>query len=151
MFNQVTIVGRFTRDPEVTYTKDGTAVCNFTLAVQRSFRNMQGDFDADFVPITVWRKQAENTALYCHKGALVGVNGRIHTRIYENKDQKRIQVVEVNADQVRLLKLNSNQQSPAASPEASPVDKNSRDGVQTPLAPTENVPVMNVRETNTPQ
>ncbi|MDQ0298174.1 single-strand DNA-binding protein [Salibacterium salarium] len=108
MFNQVTLVGRFTRDPELMHTKDGTAVCNFTLAVQRSFRNIQGDFDADFVPITVWRKQAENTALYCHKGALVGVNGRVNTRIYENKDQKKVQVVEVNADQIRFLKINNN-------------------------------------------
>ncbi|MGY4688871.1 single-stranded DNA-binding protein [Salibacterium sp. K-3] len=116
MFNQVTLVGRFTRDPELTYTKDGIAVCNFTLAVQRSFRNMQGDFDADFIPVTVWRKQAENTSIYCHKGALVGVNGRINTRIYENKDQKRIQMVEVNADQVRFLKLNSSSDSRRSSP-----------------------------------
>ncbi|MFB4166113.1 single-stranded DNA-binding protein [Alteribacillus sp. JSM 102045] len=148
MFNQVTIVGRFTRDPELTYTKDGTAVCNFTLAVQRSFRNMQGDFDADFVPITVWRKQAENTAMYCHKGALVGVNGRIHTRIYENKDQKRVQVVEVNADQVRFLKLNSNQNL-SPSPTVSTNQSSSQDGVGAPLTPTENVPVMNVKETHT--
>ncbi|MFZ4451135.1 single-stranded DNA-binding protein [Salibacterium aidingense] len=127
MFNQVTLVGRFTRDPELTYTKDGTAVCNFTLAVQRSFRNMNGDFDADFIPVTVWRKQAENTSIYCHKGALVGVIGRINTRLYENKDQKTVQVVEVNADQVRFLKLNHSSASrkeavPAESPQEQPLE-----------------------------
>ncbi|MFB5661038.1 single-stranded DNA-binding protein [Alteribacillus sp. HJP-4] len=109
MFNQVTLVGRFTKDPVLTYTNDGTAVCNFVLAVQRSFRNQHGDFDADFVPVTLWRKQAENTSLYCHKGALVGINGRINTRLYENKDQQRVQAIEVNADQIRFLKLNPSQ------------------------------------------
>ncbi|SFE49528.1 single-stranded DNA-binding protein [Alteribacillus iranensis] len=115
MFNQVTIVGRFTRDPELTYTKDGIAVCNFTLAVQRSFRNAQGEFDADFIPVTVWRKQAENTAIYCHKGALVGINGRIHTRTYENKEQKKVQVIDVNAEQVRFLKINPDKNTSPAS------------------------------------
>ncbi|RSL33629.1 single-stranded DNA-binding protein [Salibacterium salarium] len=137
MFNQVTLVGRLTRDPELMHTKDGTAVCNFTLAVQRSFRNMQGDFDADFVPVTVWRKQAENTALYCHKGALVGVNGRVNTRIYENKDQKKVQVVEVNADQVRFLKLNnSNTSSTPPKPE------------EKPLQPIQQSQVATIHETN---
>ncbi|SDH18362.1 single-strand DNA-binding protein [Alteribacillus persepolensis] len=150
MFNQVTIVGRFTRDPEVTYTKDGTAVCNFTLAVQRSFRNTQGEYDADFVPVTVWRKQAENTALYCHKGALVGVNGRIHTRAYENKEQKRVHVVEVNADQVRFLKLNSHQPAFNAASQQTAAEE-SRETDNTPLTPVEHIPVMNVKETNKPQ
>ncbi|MFD2705676.1 single-stranded DNA-binding protein [Salibacterium lacus] len=130
MFNNVTLVGRFTRDPELTYTKDGTAVCNFTLAVQRSFRNMHGDIDADFIPVTVWRKQAENTSLYCHKGALVGVTGRINTRIYENKDQKRVQMVEVNADQVRFLKLNG-------SSETRPSPANREEKPLTPVHPSE--------------
>ncbi|SFQ23752.1 single-stranded DNA-binding protein [Salibacterium halotolerans] len=130
MFNNVTLVGRFTRDPELTYTKDGTAVCNFTLAVQRSFRNMHGDIDADFIPVTVWRKQAENTSLYCHKGALVGVTGRINTRIYENKDQKRVQMVEVNADQVRFLKLNG-------SSDTRPSSSNREEKPLTPLQPSE--------------
>lgn len=105
MFNQVTMVGRFTKDPELMYTKEGVAVCRFTLAVQRHFKNQQGEYGADFVPVTVWRKQAENTASYCHKGATVGVTGRIHTRSYDNKDQQRVHVVEVNAEQVRFLKL----------------------------------------------
>ncbi|RSL35165.1 single-stranded DNA-binding protein [Salibacterium salarium] len=138
MFNQVTLVGRFTRDPELMHTKDGTAVCNFTLAVQRSFRNIQGDFDADFVPITVWRKQAENTALYCHKGALVGVNGRVNTRIYENKDQKKVQVVEVNADQIRFLKVNNN--NTAAPPPTKTEEK--------PLQPIQPNQVATINEPN---
>lgn len=107
MFNEVTLVGRLTRDPELKYTKDGVARCTFTLAVERSFRNHLGEFEADFIPVTAWRKLAENTATYCHKGALIGVRGRIHTRFYENEQNERVYVMDVNADHIRFLKLNS--------------------------------------------
>ncbi len=103
MFNQVTIVGRFTRDPELTYTKDGIAVCNFTLAVQRSFRNAQGEFDADFIPVTAWRKQAENCANFLGKGRLVAVEGRLQIRSYDDQNGIRRKAAEVVADQVRFL------------------------------------------------
>ena len=126
LFNEVTLVGRLTRDPELKYTKDGIAVCNFTLAVERSFRNHLGEFEADFIPITVWRKQAENTATYCHKGAMVGVRGRIHTRFYQNKNGERVYVMDVNADHIRFLKLNSSQKK-----NFSPPTDN-----ETPLKPT---------------
>jgi single-strand DNA-binding protein len=103
MINQVILVGRLTKDPELRYTADGTAVVNVTLAVSRNFRNADGIIDTDFVNCTLWRRVAENTANYCRKGSIIGVTGRIQTRNYENKDGKRIYVTEVVAESVRFL------------------------------------------------
>ena len=103
MINQVILVGRLTRDPELRLTTEGTSVTSITLAVNRSFRNQQGEVDADFVQCTLWKKVAENTVQYCRKGSLIGVTGRIHTRNYENQEGKRIYVTEVIAESVRFL------------------------------------------------
>lgn len=103
MINQVTLVGRMTRDPELRLTPEGTPVVNVTLAVNRHYRNHNGDIDADFVQCTLWRKQAENTANYCHKGSVVGITGRIQTRNYENQEGKRVYVTEVIAESIRFL------------------------------------------------
>ncbi|WP_050616551.1 single-stranded DNA-binding protein [Bacillus testis] len=103
MINQVTLVGRLTKDPELRYTPEGHAVSNVTLAVNRHYRNAEGEFDADFVNCTIWKKTAENTAQYCHKGSLMGVTGRIHTRHYQAQDGKRVYVTEVIAEQVTFL------------------------------------------------
>lgn len=103
MINQVTLVGRLTKDPELKATGDGTSVVNVTLAVNRNFRNQKGEIDTDFVQCILWRKTAENTALYCRKGSLIGITGRIQTRNYEDKDGKRQYITEVVAEQVRFL------------------------------------------------
>jgi single-strand DNA-binding protein len=103
MINQVTLVGRMTRDPEMRLTPEGTPVVNVTLAVNRHYRNHNGDIDADFVQCTLWRKQAENTANFCHKGSVVGITGRIQTRNYENQEGKRVYVTEVVAESIRFL------------------------------------------------
>jgi single-strand DNA-binding protein len=103
MINQVTLVGRITKDPELRLTPEGTAVTNVILAVNRQFRNQQGEIVADFVHCTLWKKIAENTAQYCRKGSLVGITGRIQTRNYENQEGKRIFVTEVIAESVRFL------------------------------------------------
>ncbi|MCH1625186.1 single-stranded DNA-binding protein [Fredinandcohnia quinoae] len=103
MINQVILVGRLTRDPELRYTQDGQAVANVTLAVSRNFKNAGGEFDADFVNCTLWRKTAENTANYCRKGSILGVTGRIQTRNYQNNDGKRVYVTEVLADSVKFM------------------------------------------------
>ena len=102
MLNRVVLVGRLTADPSLRYTPSGTAVCNFTLAVERPFTNQQGEREADFINVQVWRKAAENVANYLRKGSLAGVDGRIQTRSYE-KDGKRVYVTEVVADMVRFL------------------------------------------------
>lgn len=103
MINQVTLVGRLTRDPDIRYTSDGKAVAHITLAVSRRFRNREGEIDTDFVNCTLWRKTAENTANYCRKGSIVGVTGRIQTRHYENKEGRRVYVTEVLADSVQFM------------------------------------------------
>ncbi|MCM3567302.1 single-stranded DNA-binding protein [Neobacillus mesonae] len=103
MINQVTLVGRLTRDPELRATPEGTSVTQVTLAVNRGFRNHNGEFDADFVQCTLWRKAAENTCHYCRKGSLVGITGRLQTRHYDNRDGKRVYVTEVVAESVRFL------------------------------------------------
>lgn len=103
MINRTVLVGRLTRDPELRYTPNGVAVANFTLAVNRSFTNQQGEREADFINIVVWRKQAENCANYLRKGRLAGVEGRIQTRHYDGTDGKRVYVTEVVADNVQFL------------------------------------------------
>lgn len=110
MINTVTLVGRLTADPELRYTPSGTAVCNFTLAVNRSFTNQQGEREADFIRIQVWRKQAENVANYLGKGSLVGINGRLQSRSYE-QDGRRVFVTEVVADQVAFLEYRNGSNS----------------------------------------
>ncbi|OLS41135.1 single-stranded DNA-binding protein [Bacillus sp. MRMR6] len=103
MINQVTLVGRLTKDPELRVTTDGTPVSHVTLAVNRHFRNQNGEVDADFVQCTLWKKAAENTAQYCRKGALVGITGRLQTRQYDNKEGKRVFVTEVVTETIRFL------------------------------------------------
>lgn len=103
MLNKVILIGRLTDDPELRYTPNGTAVCNFTLAVQRSFRNRQGEYDTDFIDIVVWRKQAENCANYLSKGRLVATEGRLQIRSYETDDGQRRRVTEVVANNVQFL------------------------------------------------
>jgi single-strand DNA-binding protein len=113
MMNRVLLVGRLTKDPELKYTPSGVAVATFTLAVNRTFTNQQGEREADFINCVVWRKPAENVANYCKKGAQVGVDGRLQTRSYEGQDGKRVYVTEVVAESVQFLesKGNGNQQS----------------------------------------
>lgn len=103
MLNVVTLIGRLVRDPELRFTPQGVARCNFTLAVDRPFKNQQGERETDFVDVTVWRRQAETVAQHLTKGRLVAVNGRLQTRSYEANDGSRRKAVEVVADDVRFL------------------------------------------------
>ena len=102
MINNVTLVGRLTKDVELRYTPDGNAVASFTLACNRPFKN-NGETKADFVNCVVWRKQAENTANFLSKGSLAGVVGRLQSRSYENSEGKRQFVLEVVAESVQFL------------------------------------------------
>ena len=108
MLNRAVLTGRLTRDPELRYTTSGTAVVSFTLAVDRQFRNQNGDRDADFVNCVIWRKSAENFSNFTHKGSLVGVEGRIQTRNYENQQGNRVYVTEVVVDNFALLEPRQN-------------------------------------------
>lgn len=103
MLNKVVLIGRLTKNPDLRHTQSGIAVARFTLAVDRGFKNQQGEKQADFIPITVWRGQAENCAKYLVKGRLVAVAGRIQTGSYETPDGQRRYTTEVVADEVRFL------------------------------------------------
>jgi single-strand DNA-binding protein len=103
VINQVTLVGRLTKDPEARKTAEGRSVLNVTIAVNRQFKNHQGQVDADFVLCKLWNKAADNTEKYCRKGSVVGITGRIQTRNYENDQGKRIYVTEVVAESIRFL------------------------------------------------
>ena len=111
MINRFIGVGRLTKDPEFRTTQSGIDVANFTLAVNRNFTNAQGEREADFINVVVFRKQAENVNNYLSKGSLAGVDGRVQSRSYENNEGKRIFVTEVVADSVQFLepKGNNNQ------------------------------------------
>lgn len=106
MLNKVALTGRMTKDPELRYLGNGTPVASFTLAVDRPFKNKDGQKEADFINIQVWRKQAENVAQYTGKGSLVAVAGRIQTRNYENNEGRRVYITEVVADEVHFLSTN---------------------------------------------
>ncbi len=111
MMNRVVLVGRLTRDPELKYTPSGVAVATFTLAVNRTFTNAQGEREADFINCVVWRKPAENVANFLKKGSLAGVDGRVQSRSYEGQDGKRVYVTEIVAESVQFLEpRNSNQE-----------------------------------------
>lgn len=103
MINQVTLVGRLTKNPDLRITPDGLSVTNITLAVNRHFRNHEGEIEADFIQCKLWRKSAENTAKFCRKGSLVGVTGRIQTRNYNNHEGKKVYVTEVVVETIRFL------------------------------------------------
>ncbi|KAF0823516.1 single-stranded DNA-binding protein [Cytobacillus firmus] len=103
MMNRVVLVGRLTKDPDLRYTPNGVPVASFTLAVNRTFTNQQGEREADFINCVVWRKPAENVANFLKKGSLAGVDGRIQTRSYEGQDGKRVYVTEVQAESVQFL------------------------------------------------
>lgn len=103
MINKVVLVGRLVKDPELRYTPSGVANARFTLAVNRTFSNQQGEREADFINCVVWRKTAENTANFTKKGSLVGIEGRIQTGSYEGQDGKRVYTTDVVADSVQFL------------------------------------------------
>lgn len=111
MINRVVLVGRLTRDPELRYTTNGTAVASFTLAVNRQFTNSQGEREADFIDCVVWRKAAENFANFAHKGSLIGIDGRLQTRNYENQQGQRVYVTETVVDNFSLLESRTDRKS----------------------------------------
>ena len=101
--NKVILVGNLTRDPELNTTSSGVSVCKFTLAVQRRFANAEGTREADFIPIVVWRGQAESCGKYLRKGSRAGVCGSMQIRSYDAQDGTKRFVTEVMADEVEFI------------------------------------------------
>lgn len=109
--NKTMIIGRLTRDVDLKYIPNtGTAIANVNIAVERRFKK-EGQPDADFIPVVIWGKLAENTAKYTAKGKLIAVSGRIQTRNYEHKDGYKVYVVEVVAEEVKFLEYLDNNNS----------------------------------------
>ena len=110
MINNVTLVGRLTKDVELKYTPSNVANVSFTLAVNRTFKNANGGREADFINVVIWRQSAENFANWVKKGALIGITGRIQTRNYENQQGQRVYITEVIADNFQMLESRSQQE-----------------------------------------
>lgn len=103
MLNQTVIVGRLVRDPELYETENGNKVTNITLAVPRSYKNVNGEYDTDFVPCVLWKGVAENTVEYCRKGDILGVKGHVQTRDIEVDEDVKRKLVEIVAEKVTFL------------------------------------------------
>lgn len=109
--NKVILVGNLTKDPELTTTTNGISVCRFTLAVQRRYANENGERDADFINIVVWRAQGENCYKYLKKGSKAGVAGSIQTRTYDAQDGTKRYATEVVAEEVEFLASKQGQET----------------------------------------
>jgi single-strand DNA-binding protein len=103
MLNRIVLIGRLTKDVDLRFTTTGKPTANFTLAVDRPYRNQQGEKEADFIPVVVWNKLAEHCANYIGKGRLVAVDGRLQIRSYEGQDGQRKYITEVVAETVKFL------------------------------------------------
>lgn len=103
MINNVTVVGRLTKAVDLRYTSNGTAYASFTLATDRDFKNQNGERETDFINCVMWRKPAENLANYTKKGSLIGIEGRIQTRNYDNQQGQKVYVTEVLAERFHFL------------------------------------------------
>ncbi len=103
MLNQTVLVGRLVKDPELRETDNGNKVTNITLAVPRNYKNINGEYDTDFIPCVLWKGIAENTAEYVKKGDLIGVKGHLQTRNIELDENIKKQAVEIIAEKVTFL------------------------------------------------
>ena len=103
MINKIVIIGRLTRDPELRTTQSGTSVTNFTVACERDFAGKDGSKETDFIPVIVWKGQAEACEKYLSKGSLVGVEGRLQVRSYEDSKGVKRTIAEIVASSVQFL------------------------------------------------
>lgn len=103
MFNQVILVGRLVRNPELHITDSGKKISGITLAVSRGYKNINGEYDTDFLDCTLWTGIAENTAEYCKSGDIIGIKGRLQTRLIENDDGTKYKKMEIIAEKVTFI------------------------------------------------
>lgn len=108
MLNQIILVGRLVKTPELFLTENGKKGTIVTLAVGRSFKNQNGEYDTDFIDCNLWTGIAENTAEYCKTGDVIGVKGRVQSRIIENEDGTKHKKMEIIAEKVTFLSSNKN-------------------------------------------
>lgn len=101
--NNVNLIGRLTKAVDLRYTQNGVAYGSFTIAVNRRFKNQNGERKTDFINCVIWKKNAENLANFTQKGSLIGVSGAIRTRNYDNQQGQRVYVTEVLVENFDLL------------------------------------------------
>jgi single-strand DNA-binding protein len=146
MLNRTILVGRLTKDPEVKYTSSNIPYARFTVAVNRTFAGPNGEREADFISCIAWRKQAENMARFVHKGSLVGVEGRIQTGRYDDKDGNTVFTTDVVCDSVQFLEPKSSGQ-----PEPDYVPREYNDSyTERPVERKQNTPSIDVSEDDLP-
>lgn len=137
MINRVVMVGRMTRDPELRRTGSGAAVTSFTLALNRNYNSADGQ-QADYISCVVWNKVAENVAQYCSKGSLVGVEGRLRSRTYDNAHGQRVYVTEVVCDSVQFLETRAQRERNQSSMNQGMMNQKPMDQYSQPAQPQTN-------------
>lgn len=103
MLNQLVVVGRLVKDPELRKTENGKNVTNITLAVPRSYKNSNGEYETDYIDCVLWSNVAETTTEYCHKGDLLGIKGRVQSRMIQTEEEKLRHLTEVVGERVTFL------------------------------------------------
>jgi len=111
MVNQIVLVGRIARAPEIRTTESGKKYASLTLAVPRNYKNVNGEYDTDFLDCTLWTQVAESTSEYCKTGDMIGVKGRVQSRIVESPEGTRRRKTEIVAERVTFLTSNPNRKS----------------------------------------
>ncbi|CAM3134182.1 single-stranded DNA-binding protein [Filibacter tadaridae] len=143
--NQVALVGRITKDPILRRISEGRMQTSIILAVNRNFKNQNGEVDTDFVLCTMWGKTAENTAKHCGKGSLIGVGGRIQSRTYEREDKSRVYVTEVIGEDIRFIstkeRKNTNLYGEPAVTEQQQEESNAKQHFNLPEREKEGLPI----------
>ncbi len=124
--NKVIILGNLTKDPELNTTNSGISVCRFTLAVSRRFSNAEGERETDFIPVVVWRGQADNCAKYLKKGSKACVTGSLQVRNYEAQDGTKRYSTEVIAEEVEFISSARNASGETAAEEEKPAKKGNK-------------------------
>lgn len=120
MLNQIVLVGRLVKNPELKVTDNGKKMTTITLAVPRNYKNQEGEYDTDFLDCTLWTGVAENTSEYCQSGDMLGIKGRVQTRIIDNDDGTKCKKTEIIAERVTFL----------ASSSANKENKNNKDVIE---------------------
>ena len=113
--NKVILMGRLTKEPEVKNTANGTAVAKFTLAVDRRFKDANGQKQTDFISCLAWRQTATFISSYFHKGSKIAITGSIQTRSYDDKDGKKVYVTEVVVDEAEFAESSGGQNNSTSS------------------------------------
>lgn len=110
MLNQLILIGRLTHDPEIKKLTDGRKVCDISLAVQRSYKNIEGQYETDFIKVSLWEGLATAVENYCKKGVMIAVKARLQTYKLELEDEKKINMLEVIGERVTFLSSSQKQE-----------------------------------------